>query len=358
MKNKNEKTEGAPPWRGINFLASLRLGLGETRLVWMAGPERGGEAPKEHAVDLSSKALEAAAQREAAEAGEKPLDFEKLRNNPEALGQKVDDFAEIWERLGKSWDKLFAIFAPAGAKQSEIEASLHKPGASVEEPTEQEVKESEEEMRREAQPQAKETARDRACAKRADRTLKEHPDWMDLIKQASAKYEIPASTLATFIQMESGFNPRAYNKSSASGFAQVIKGTLSTYRRVSGNPKADPFDPATGIDIAAWVCRNTIDAVDRMVERGAAKGFKPEYKIGMYDVKKLYLAYNNGPAGYLVLQRYVDNPTPQNYEGLIWFQRRERDGWRDRYAYAERVEATAQVYRRLNPEADAEGIAV
>lgn len=329
---------------------------GEARLVWMAGPERGGETPTER-VDLSSKALEAAAQKEVAEAGASPLDFEKLRNDPEELGQKVDDLAGTWERLGKSWDKLCSVFAPAGVKASEIEASLRKPGASAEEPTEQEVREAETEIQREArakETQVKETGRDRACAKRADKTLKEHPEWMDLIQQASAKYDIPASTLATFIQMESGFNPRAYNKSSASGFAQVIKGTLATYRRVSGNPKADPFDPKTGIDIAAWVCRDTINAVNKMVERGEKKGFKPEYKIGMHDVKKLYLAYNNGPAGYLVLQRYVDNPTPQNYEGLIWFQKRERDGWRGRYAYAERVEAVAQAYRRLNPEADAE----
>lgn len=332
---------------------------GESRLVWMAGPERGGEAPKVSAerVDLSSKALEASAQREVAETGAPPLDFEKLRADPEELGRKVEDFAEVWERLGKSWDSLFAVFAPAGVKASEIEASLRKPGASAEEPTEQEVRESEAEIQREArakETQVKETGRDRACAKRANKTLREHPEWMNLIQQASAKYNIPASTLATFIQMESGFNPRAYNKSSASGFAQVIKGTLSTYRRVSGNPNADPFDPKTGIDIAAWVCRDTINAVNGMVERGERKGFKPEYKIGMYDVKKLYLAYNNGPAGYLVLQRYVDNPTPQNYEGLIWFQRRERDGWRDRYTYAERVEAVAQAYRRLNPETDAE----
>jgi len=43
-----------------------------------------------------------------------------------------------------------------------------------------------------------------------------------IIQQAAAKYKIDPSVLAGLIEVESGYNPKAYNASGASGIAQII----------------------------------------------------------------------------------------------------------------------------------------
>lgn len=331
-------------------------GIGEARLVWKeaGGSESPAAAPMpvpETGPTSLQAGIQEHMQREVVAAIGEPLDYAALRENPDSLGDAIKKLSVAFEKLGKSFDELAAIFAPLGVKPSEIEYSLQTPDAAAEKPSSADTAQAEAEIAQKGK-EAKTSAGALSRVKLAERKLKEHPEWMEYIHQASAKYNIPVSTIVAFITMESGWNPRAHNASSASGFAQVITGTLNTYKRSTGNPSADPYDPKTSIDIAAWVCRDIINSVNQTVDRqGTQQGFKQEYKIGLSDIRKLYLSYNNGPWGYLVLQRYVDNPTPENFGKMTWWQRRTRDGWQDRYNYSGQVEAVALAYAARNPDA-------
>lgn len=340
-----------------NFGNEILMGA-SARLVFNTQMSEGaGREARVEKADTGASGLRAAMQEQAqaqvvAATGER-LDYDKLKNDPDSLGDSIQRLSNAFKKMGKSWDQLAAVFTPAGVKPSEIEYAQNQPGeaAKAEQPTDEEVTKAEQELAKRGNNE-KIKGGDLARARAAKKKLDAHPDWDRWIEAASAKHNIPKSTLVIFIQMESGFNPNIINKSSgAAGFSQVIKSTLGAYRRRTGNPNANPLDPATGIDIAAWVCRDIMNSVNTMVRNGGAKGFKPEYAIGMGDIRKLYMAYNNGPLGYLVLQRYVDNPTPENFKGLTWWQKRTKDGWKERYDYSARVEAAALAYASLDAEA-------
>jgi hypothetical protein len=185
------------------------------------------------------------------------------------------------------------------------------------------------------------------------------------LERASARHGIPIQTLVGFIEMESGWNPDSApmwkNKdgkiikgkftreeargrglalySSAHGLAQAMGFNVPTYARKrygdfrNENPhltlsaEPDLYNPLIAIDFAGYHLKEIISSVNRIVDgkMGAREGFKPQWKLEPGgDVTHLYMAYNNGAYGYLVLRRYLENPTKANEAGLVWFQQRKK----------------------------------
>ena len=174
---------------------------------------------------------------------------------------------------------------------------------------------------------------------------------MEYIKASAQNHNIPVSTIVAFIAKESGFNPNSKcPRSSARGLAQALEGTWETYQNKTGQPNADQFNPKDSIDFMAWYCRDLINSVNAKIDR---EGLSQDYKLSGADVKNLYISYNQGPAGYLLLRTYLDNPTAANFNAMCSFQKcvrgRSADGkpiygWQARADYAGRVASVAQAY--------------
>ena len=82
------------------------------------------------------------------------------------------------------------------------------------------------------------------------------------------------------------------------------------------------YDPEVAIDFMGWHLRNKINEVKHHVDKSGG-AFPEHYKDIENDMKFLYMSYNNGAWGYLVLRRYLDNQTEENRNALTWFQKRD-----------------------------------
>lgn len=255
-------------------------------------------------------------------------------------------------------DQLFALMAPFHMRPSDVRNAMAN---SVPPPAAGEDQDT-----KEPPPPDWKTGelgwRNSKRAKHAVERLRDHPDWQAALERASERHGIPVKTLIAFIEMESSWNPDSApmweNRdgrivkgkfteeeaagrgltlySSAHGLAQAMKDNVPGYARKryqdfrSENPdlslpaESNLYNPLIAIDFAAYHLKEIIGDVNLIVDReGAEKGFKPEWKLHPgSDVAYLYMAYNNGQRGYLLLRRYLENPTKENEAGLTYFQKR------------------------------------
>lgn len=237
--------------------------------------------------------------------------------------EKMEDPANFMEALntlsskfGMALDKIAALFAHIGVPPSEIEAALHVPGAAVTSPEEPEPK--------------------------SKISLTEP---LRTIKESCAKYggKIKPSTVCAIIKMESNWDPEARPKnkngeylSQAYGLAQAIPETFEAYKRETKNPNAKPNNPKDSIDFIVWYCNDLIKDVRNLNPN-------PKYFIDPNDIEHLYMAYNNGPTGYIALRTYLDDPTSANFNSLQKFQQNNND-WKNRSEYAKKVATVARNY--------------
>lgn len=187
------------------------------------------------------------------------------------------------------------------------------------------------------------------------------------MQTAASRHEIPVDVLRATAAIESNFNP---NAGPGIGFAQVMPSLTheytqryAEYRKERGDSslptRPDFREPGTAFDYMAWHYKNIIQWVNTKIAKdqrsGNAEGFKPAYRLDAEsDPATLWLAYSNGPTGYLRLRSYVDNPTPENYAKLPKFQRAEkRFGgrtlavWQAKLEYAKHATGVAQAYASL-----------
>jgi hypothetical protein len=290
------------------------------------------------------------------------VNFDALTKSPDSLGEALDKLFKAWTG---TFDELCAIVTPFHMRRTDVLDAVAEtvPAPPPEEENEPTSKSWQGLMAGEL------SAKDSRRATRAVEKLRDHPDWQVAVERASSRHGIPVGTIIAFIEMESGWNPNSepmwknqhgkiihgkFTKeearraglklySSAHGLAQAMGFNVPTYARErygafrSENPQLnlpaqpDLYNPLTAIDFAAYHLKEIISSVNHLVDRrGAREGFKPQWKLDPgADVTYLYMAYNNGAYGYLVLRRYLENPTEKNEAGLTWFQRRkqhDRDG--------------------------------
>lgn len=270
---------------------------------------------------------------------------EDIARDPDKLSESIRRLSASWEKLGKSFDSLAKLFEPLGVDEEELEATLREPGAN---PDVAEVDKAAEENPPEEQTKPPEgiDRKDFAHAKHAADKLSQNPSWKDCIEKASAKYDIPKSALIGIMKMESGLNSKSKAiGASAEGLGQIMPNTFARYKKSSEALNGDRSDPETAIDCVAWVCRNNINSVNNNPTCEA------KYKLKATDVANLWLAYNNGAKGYIVLRRYMDNPTQKNFAKLYPFQKstRFKNGqkifrWQASVEYSKRVASVAQAY--------------
>ena len=122
----------------------------------------------------------------------------------------------------------------------------------------------------------------------------ERPRWYRLTQQAAQRWEVEESILVAVIEQESSFRSRARpprrrlfglvpwgRASTAFGYAQALDGTWQQYERERGEPAArNRFGDA--VDFVGWYLAELRTQLD----------------LSGTDVKSLYLAYHEGPAGY------------------------------------------------------------
>lgn len=212
-------------------------------------------------------------------------------------------------------------------------------------------------------------------AKHAADALNRHPEWKKFVDRTATRFGFTRAILASFIEIESAWNPndtpvyvelatgklihaatadgkpekRLLSKeerarrglklySSAHGLAQVMQYDEPRYIAerydqlvqerggTAGLPaKNDPelfYNDEVAIDFMGWHLNNKKNEVASMV---ITKKYPESYLISGKepDSNWLYLSYNSGAKGYLAMRSYMDNPTPENYANLTWFQKRD-----------------------------------
>ncbi len=272
-----------------------------------------------------------------------------IAKDPTNLNESIKRLGASWKDLTDATERITNIFKrfDVDVDEEEIEATLREPGAN---PDSADTTEAEPTDWKEKKP-VDVSFKDYKHAEKASNELNKHKDWMEYIKASAQNHNIPVSTIVAFIAKESGFNPNSKcPRSSARGLAQALEGTWETYQNKTGQPNADQFNPKDSIDFMAWYCRDLINSVNAKIDR---EGLSQDYKLSGADVKNLYISYNQGPAGYLLLRTYLDNPTAANFNAMCSFQKcvrgRSADGkpiygWQARADYAGRVASVAQAY--------------
>ena len=121
--------------------------------------------------------------------------------------------------------------------------------------------------------------------------------WYKAAHKTAERWSVPESVLLAFVKQESSFRAKAKpprqgrflwifpgpRPSSAYGYAQALDGTWADYQAATGHGWAERDDFADAVDFIGWY-------IERVHERlGIAKD----------DAYRLYLAYHEGPGGYV-----------------------------------------------------------
>ncbi|MDA7742109.1 hypothetical protein N8865_00670 [Francisellaceae bacterium] len=155
-----------------------------------------------------------------------------------------------------------------------------------------------------------------ACA-----IVQEYPDWFYDAKRSYEKWGVPISVQFAMIHKEShfvgdaqpprtkllGFIPWS-RESSAYGYAQALDGTWAQYQRDTGNPGGSRTNFADSVDFLGWY----------------ANFISKRTGIPKSNTYKLYLAYHQGPNGFL-RGSYKNQPWLMNYA-------KSAQAWAWRYA--------------------------
>lgn len=128
--------------------------------------------------------------------------------------------------------------------------------------------------------------------------LKDNRDWYTAVRKSAKKWGAPMGLQLAIIKQESGFQhdakpPRGKRRmlgllpgkrpSDAYGYAQALESTWDEYRRATGERGADRDDFDDAVDFIGWYINRS----------GKIAG------IGQFDYRAHYLAYHEGPNGYL-----------------------------------------------------------
>ncbi len=381
-----------------NKIQNSNFKIGEARLVFEKGgptetvASRPADAPAESA-DASQNlftSIEEGSRRMAEEQLGQPVDWDSIAQNPESAADMVGNLADAWDNLDKEWDRfcaaIGAVFRIPTQEIIEItearEPAKREPGAAAED-----IPLTAEDLERDPN-----MTKEQKRAEHAALKLAEYPTWQAQIEITSRKYNIPVTTLITFIEMESSFNPQSRPgidpdtgrpASSAIGLAQAMPPSIGDYKKTryeefrQENPAlglpmiADLTEPATAIDFMGWHIIRKIRDVNNLIDqsqREAKEGFPDSYRLTAgSDLRYLYMSYNCGGWGYLVLRRYLDardrfgpdDPRTVTYHdqfnnGRTKFLLKVRDGkegWQLRSEYAVRVEHVAAAYDLMNSNA-------
>lgn len=117
------------------------------------------------------------------------------------------------------------------------------------------------------------------------------PSWaVPIINEASQKYNVPGAVLASLIQQESGWNPKAVSPAGAQGIAQFEPATAH-------GMGIDPFNVNQAILGAAHYLRNSMDAFGGSIPLALAS-----YNAGQGAVRQY-----GGIPPYAETQNYVRN---------------------------------------------------
>lgn len=333
-------------------MQNYNLKIGENRLVFLVKqPDKAPEAAEKPTLAGLKANLQQNADKEVTDILGHPLS-PGIAGDPDSLAKAVTRLEESYNKFDQSLDRLYAVFAPHGVSKKDIEPYLENKDRNEpwENPDTADTAEPE-------PPDWKDkyigtSWKDHNHAQHAANKLKEIPDLARYVKESSTKHGVPESTIVSVIEMESGWNVKSKcPTTSATGLCQAIDKTWNRYKGEI-NSNAQRTNPKDAIDFVGWYCKDLVSTVNRMIDRaGPNSGFKQEYKISVTDIENLYMAYNNGPAGYLVLRRYKDNPTDENFKKLTDFQKKiKKNGkydWENRYNYAKSVARVAKAYREL-----------
>lgn len=294
-------------------------------------------------------------------------DVKKDLQNPDRLGQAIE---KLFEAFGGAVDKILAVLGLSGVNtdSDSVEASFRKPPEDF--TTENSENEKASANEKKSGTVQKYAGKLRASLERIYDKFAEANEWLGPINETIQKYNLPMSpgTFLTFIHKESGGNTYSVNGVGARGLAQAMPGTFKEYLaykrsrgeavRVSAESQKEmdarnakikngalklneANDPKVAIDFMGWFFKTQIAKVNTLVSKG---GWPESFKInGSDDIKYLYMVYNNGPRGYLVLRRYLENPTQQNFAKLEYFQkRRTKNGELEGIARARYADSVAE----------------
>lgn len=377
MKNKNQKLS-------LCRYASSMVGHMPSRLIWQNAPSTHPQETSTVASaldDLNTGITEqqGAVQRELEQHLGEPIQMDDLIENEDGALDVIGRLAETWDDTFEKLSGYIGLLFGRKIPNNQFEEAVHTP--SVDKHTEEEEEERANPLGNITIKNNHEVSRRHFNrAKHAAEALDIHPEWKTYLNNASIKWGFSVSTLASFIEIESSWNPndtptyedkdgkkvhakdeagvpikRILTKeeqknrglklySSASGLAQVMRRDSPKYAekrydefvRERGSssgipPKNDPelfFNAEIAIDYMAWHLKNKVNEVKRLVENSNG-AFPDNYKDIEGNMKFLYMSYNNGAYGYLVLRRYQENPTSENFNKLVYFQKRDyksRDG--------------------------------
>jgi hypothetical protein len=129
--------------------------------------------------------------------------------------------------------------------------------------------------------------------------------YLNLVKQASARYGVPMSGLEAQINMESGWNPNARSPAGALGIAQFMPGTARSYG-------VNPLDPASAIPGMARMMANEYHSFgNNWLKALAAYNAGPgNIGAGMGYAQKLLPYYTGSHSAPASLQASVTGMTP------------------------------------------------
>ena len=127
--------------------------------------------------------------------------------------------------------------------------------------------------------------------------LTDRRDWYNDLRRSAKEWGVPIGLQLAIIRQESGFEHRALaprgpkqwfffpgkRLSSAKGYAQALDGTWEHYKDETGNRNADRKNFGDTADFMGWY-----------VNQSAKQA-----RIGQFDYRAHYLAYHEGPGGYL-----------------------------------------------------------